>query len=40
LLTGVVVGSLTPGSVLEELATGTVLAALLMGDGLFVDAAV
>lgn len=37
LLGGVVVGWLTPGPLLEELATGALVAALLMGYALFVE---
>jgi hypothetical protein len=37
LLVGVVVGLLTPGPFVEELATGAVVAALLLGYALFVD---
>lgn len=37
LLAGLVVGWLTPGPLLEELATGALVAALLMGYALFVE---
>lgn len=37
LLAGIVVGLLMPGSFSEELATGALVAALLMGYALFVD---
>jgi hypothetical protein len=40
LLAGVVAGLLTPGPFIEELATGALVAALLMGYALFVESPV
>jgi len=40
LLAGLVVGQLLPGSFVEELATGALVAALLMGYAVFVDSPV
>ena len=40
LLAGVIAGLLTGGPLVEELATGAALAAVLTGYGLFIDAPV